>query len=62
MVFQYKILVLSTNDCSISASELQKHFDEGWEYVDKIVQSVSGQYTHRGGVSVIIRKIKEIEF
>lgn len=62
MKYEYKSISLTDDDCDLgheSETNLNNWLDLGWEYVDKIVQTVStGGYSKRGSVMVILRKAK----
>ena len=59
------IVLAADGHCFLDAkiAELQTHFDQGWDYVDKLFQPVStggGSYheTERSEVIVIIKRKK----
>lgn len=59
---KYISLTLADDDRSIEGGEciLNKHFDDGWEYVESITQNIStrgsSHDTKRGAVIVILKK------
>lgn len=66
MKYEFKVKVLKECGDLLSTNDfipLQKMFDEGWEYVDKITQPVSasgGNYSSsiRSVVAVVLKKEK----
>jgi len=63
MKYEYKIIELAPYDESLTIDDfdkLQKWFDEGWEYVDSIIQPIASgtSSTWKSAVGVVIRKEK----
>jgi hypothetical protein len=66
MAYEFKIQTLVESGTDLEGSHieiLQKLFDEGWEYVDKLTQPVSaagGSYGHskESLVAVILKRLK----
>lgn len=62
MEYQYKSVRLNVNDevlGRVSNDTLNKAFNEGWEYVDKITQYITSTNHHMSGVIVVLRKVKK---
>ena len=60
MMYEYKVIPITPVGYHLKNDhfkELQKWFDEGWEYVDKIQQS---GYDY-SAVGVVLKKLKEGE-
>jgi hypothetical protein len=60
---EYKSILLVEDDELIDETEvdtLNKEFDDGWDYVDSITQTVStgNSYSYRSGVIVILKREK----
>ncbi len=65
MAYEYKsIIVADYNEIlgKENTVELNEYFDEGWEYVDGIAQSVTTgtSYSKKGTVMIILKKLKNI--
>lgn len=65
MKYEFKSIVLSANKAKMlsqgHSDTLNGHFDEGWEYVDSICQSISTAndgFNFCGAVLVILRRAK----
>ena len=66
MKYDFKVLLIVKDGDEITDSilePLRKEFSDGWEYVDKIIQSVStggGSYhqTEKSAVAVILKREK----
>ena len=60
MKYDYKIIELVEFDQALDSryfAKLQKWFDEGWEYVDSLIQPIStGSDVWKSAVGVILRK------
>lgn len=60
MKYEYKVIELTTFDDSMRSSDfnkLQKWFDDGWEYVDSIVQPLAaGSNVWKSAVGIVLRK------
>ena len=62
MKYEYKVFILSDSEQSLGTQDfarLQRMFDEGWDYVDSIIQPLStgtNYSTKRSAVAVILRK------
>ena len=64
MEYEYKSILLTKGDNELSPSHsesLNQFFEEGWEYVDNVAQTVSGHYTYLGPIMIILKKKKEIK-
>jgi len=68
-MYKYKSFLLVRTGSSASSlnedinNSLQAQLDDGWEYVDNIVQSVSvtaDDYNKYGGIIIILRKSTSI--
>lgn len=57
---QYKIIIVAENNNSMHIKELQDCFNQGWQYVDKIIRPVSSlvnsNFNHQGDIAIIIKK------
>jgi len=63
MVYEYLSILLVESGNSLEEDHqehLNNYFNNGWEYVDSITQSIAAGYRTHGAVMVIIKKEKSI--
>jgi len=63
MEYEYKSFLLVSEHTSLNGAHseiLNNYFNEGWEYVDTITQSIStgGNYSTKRGATLVILKKK----
>lgn len=61
MNYEYQSIFLSPEDEELTkehSEKLNEYFNNGWEYVQSICQTVASSSTYRGATIVILRKEK----
>lgn len=67
MKYEYKIVALNEAGNSLRKDEMEttlnKWFDIGWEYVDRVQQKISngGSYSNYPAVGIVLRKEKQTD-